>query len=240
MIEDFARQDVLSSVDRVIEEVLTAAGMSEPPIDTITLARDHLGIEVCLDRGQKQRGRAQRSAGREQIFLKPEPTEERHQWTVAHEIGEHLKPTLLERLGTPPEEARAMAGESLANLLAHHLLVPTRWFQTDAPSMSYDLLALKERYRTASHEVLALRMLDLPEPCVISIIDNDHLYRRRSNAWQVQRRLESPEQRCQHYVHDYGRPKLVQDGGWTVYGWPVHRIEWKREILRSQKDDWYS
>ena len=240
MTEDFSRQDVLSSVDRVIEQILTAAGMREPPIDTITLARDHLGIEGCVDLGQKQRGRAQRSAGREQIFLKPEPTGERHQWTVAHEIGEHLKPTLLERLGTPPEEARAMAGESLANLLAHHLLVPTRWFQTDAPSMSYDLLALKDRYRTASHEVLALRMLDLPEPCVISIIDNDHVYRRRSNAWQVQRRLEPPEQHCQHYVHDYGRPKLVQGEGWTVYGWPVHRMDWKREILRSQKDDWYS
>src|SRR5437899_1309133 len=118
-------------------------------------------MEVCLDQRQPQRGRAQRSGGQKQIFLRPEPTEERHQWTVAHEIGEHLKAALLARLGMEPGQTRAMAGESLANLFAYRLLVPTCWFKSDAVEADFDLLQLKERYRTASHEVIAWRFLDL-------------------------------------------------------------------------------
>src|SRR5262252_8985398 len=115
MSEELTREEVHHTVDRVIEELLTAAAQVAPPVDAITLARRHLGMVVCLDREQAQRGRAQRAAGRRQIFLRPEPTEERHQWTVAHEIGEHLKPSLLQRLGIPPEQTRGMMGESLAN-----------------------------------------------------------------------------------------------------------------------------
>ena len=66
-----------------------------------------------------------------------------------------------------------MAGESLANLFAYRLLVPSCWFAIDAKTMDYDLLALKKRYATSSHEVLAWRFLDLPEPCIITIIDDD-------------------------------------------------------------------
>jgi hypothetical protein len=64
-------------------------------------------------------------------------------------------------------------------------------------------------------------------------VDNGHLHRRKSNAWPIRKRLEPAEQKCQRYVHEQGRPKLLQDAGWTVQGWPVHQAEWKREILRS-------
>src|SRR5436309_2456160 len=123
MAEELSREEVLSTIDRAVEELLQSAGVVEPPVDAIALAQRHLGMIVCLDRRQPQRGRAQRAGGRRQIFLRPEPTLERHQWTVAHEIGEHLKASLLEQLGLPPEQTRAMAGESLANLFAHQLLV---------------------------------------------------------------------------------------------------------------------
>lgn len=233
MIEDLSREEVIEGVDRAVEELLTAAGIQGPPVDTIALAQKHLGMVVCLDRGQQQRGRAQRAAGRSQIYLRPEPTEERHQWTVAHEIGEHCKPRLLERLGVPPEQTKVMTGESLANLFAYHLLVPACWFAADARALDFDLLALKQRYRTSSHEVLAWRCLDLPEPCIISIIDNEHLYRRKSNAYPVRRQLEPAEVECQTYVNYYSRPKIIRKDGWTVQGWPVHQTDWKREILRS-------
>jgi hypothetical protein len=233
MTEDLQREEVVAAVDRLVAGLLQEAGIEGPPVDAIALAQRHLGMIVCLDQGQPQRGRAQRAAGRKQIFLRPEPSEERHQWTVAHEIGEHLKASLLEQLGIPPEQTRAMAGESLANLFAHHLLVPTCWFASDAPELAYDVLELKKRYRTSSHEVIALRFLDLPEPCIVTILDNEHISRRRSNAWPVRRELEPPERMCQEYVHYYSRPKVVQEDGWTVQGWPVHQADWKREILRS-------
>src|SRR5207237_7038946 len=116
---------------------------------------------------------------------------------------------------------------------AYRLLVASMWFATDAPQCDYDVLELKRRYRTASHEVIAWRMLDLPEPCIITILDNDHISRRRSNALRVRKKLEAPEQECQRYVHFYSRPTVVRENGWTVQGWPVHQADWKREILRS-------
>jgi Zn-dependent peptidase ImmA (M78 family) len=168
--------------------------------------------------------------------LRPEPTEERHQWTVAHEIGEHFKATLLQRLGLEPAETRAMSGESLANLFAYRLLVPGRWLAADARNLDYDLLELKKRYRTASHEVIAWRFLDLPASCIVTIIDNERISRRKSNAWPIRRRLEPAEHKCQRLVHEHGRPLRLQQEGWTVQGWPVHRLGWKREILRSVVD----
>ena len=151
----FPEKRLLRSIDRAVQDLLGAANIKAPPVDAIALAQHHLGITISLDRQQPQRGRAQRAAGHKQIFLRPEPTEERHQWTVAHEIGECLKTSLLERLGVTPEQTRSMAGESLANMLAYRLLVPTCWFAADAPASSYDLLELKKVYRTASHEVIA-------------------------------------------------------------------------------------
>jgi Zn-dependent peptidase ImmA (M78 family) len=236
MIDDLTREEVLGAVDRLVEGLLGQAGLTKPPVDAVALAEQHLGMEVILDGKQAQRGRAQRAAGQKQIFLRPEPTEERRHWTVAHEIGEHFKATLLERLGIQPAQTRAMAGESLANLFAYHLLVPASWFSADAPQVGYDLLELKKRYRTASHEVIAWRFLDLPAPCIITVVDNDAIYRRRSNAWTTRRQLEPAEQECQRYVHHFSRPRSVNESGWCVQGWPVHRTDWKREILRSVRD----
>lgn len=233
MNEELTREEVHEAVDRAVMELLDAAQIESPPVDAIALAQRHLGMIVCLDRRQPQRGRAQRSGGRKQIFLRPEPSEERHQWTVAHEIGEHFKADLLARLGMAPEQTRAMSGESLANLFAHRLLVPTRWFAADAPALDYDLLELKQRYRTASHEVLAWRFLDLPAPCVVTIVDNDHVYRRRSNSFRINRQLSAPEQECLRQVTRHDRPHLLRRDGWTVQGWPVHQADWKREVLRS-------
>jgi Zn-dependent peptidase ImmA (M78 family) len=239
MAEELIRDEVLAVIDRMVDELLDKAGMIEPPVDTIALAQRHLRMTIYLDQSQPQRGRAQRAGGKQQIYLKPEPTEERHQWTVAHEIGEHLKPSLMERLGLEPAEVKVMAGESLANLFAYHLLVPGCWFAGDARDLDFNLLKLKERYRTSSHEVIAWRFLDLPEPCIVTIIDNEHISRRRSNAWPTRRKLEPAEEKCQRYVHYYSRSKMIQEDGWTVHGWPVHQTDWKREILRSVADDVY-
>jgi len=227
------REEVLEIIDRAVADLLAAAGWEQPPVDAIALAQRHLGMPVGLDRRQQQRGRAQRSGGQKQIFLRPEPTEERHQWTVAHEIGEHQKAQLLARLGIAPGQTRAMAGESLANLFAYRLLVPTRWFAADAPAWSYDLPHLKQRYRTASHEVLAWRLLDLPEPCIITIVDNDHVSRRRSNSCRVTRQLTPIEDECRRYVNYYSRAQTLRRENWLVQGWPVHQADWKREVLRS-------
>ncbi len=237
MSEELSREEVVSTIDRAVEELLSADNQAGPAVDAVVLAQRHLGLKVCVDRRQEQRKRGRRTRGETQIFLAGDMGEEQQQWTVAHAIGKHLKPDLLGRLGIPPDQRPGLMGESLANLFASRLLVPTSWLQDEVRASDFDLLELKRRFRTASHEVIALRLLDLSEPCIITIIDNDHVSRRRSNAWRVRKELSDPEKLCQRYVSQYSRPNLVREQGWTVQGWPVHQADWKREILRSVVDE---
>src|SRR5207253_1793720 len=76
MRDELAREDVAGAIDRMVEELLRRGGVEQPPVDAIALAQRALGMLVCLDRRQPQRGRAQRAAGKPIIYLKPEPTEE--------------------------------------------------------------------------------------------------------------------------------------------------------------------
>lgn len=227
MSEDLTREEVHAAVDRAVEELLEAARVCTPPVDAVALAQRHLGMVVALDRDRPARGRGQRGSHH------PEPTAEQEQWTVAHEIGKRLEADLLRRLGIEAGGTRPMTGGSLTNLFAARLLVPSAWLSDDARACGHDLEALKERYATASHEVIARRLLDLPEPCIFTVVDNDHVHWRRSNAWPVRKALEPAERQCQRYVNHYSRPHVVRAGGWTVQGWPVHQPDWKREILRS-------
>ena len=234
-MENLENEDVVSNVDRMVVELLDRARISEPPVDAIGLAQKTLGIVVCLDSRQSARSRAQRSAGTRQIYLRPEPREERHQWTVAQEIGRSLKPQLLERLGVEPRGG--LSPVSLANLFATRLLVPTCWFKEDAPASDFDVLKLKGRYSTASHEVIAWRMLDLGDPCIMTIVDNDAIHRRRSNAVRTKRELSPAETKCRNRVHRTGEPWRLREDAWSVQCWPVHQDGWKREILRSVVDE---
>jgi hypothetical protein len=252
MSEDLSREEVHRAVDRAVEELLEAAGVTGPPVDALALARHHLGLLPVPGARRPEGGppakpapqlRSElrsRAGGRKQVSPGTESTAEQHQWAAAQAIGAHLKPDLLRRLGISPEEGRALRGESLANLLAGRLLLPASWFGDDARGCGYDLPELKRRYATASHELIAWRLLDLSAPCIITVVDNGHVHRRRSNAWRIGRDLEGPERECQRYVHHYSRPRVVCEGGWTVQGWPIHKPDWKREILRSvvDREDW--
>ncbi len=245
---ELTQEEVGLQVDRAVEALLEAAGCVRPPVDALQLARRHLGLAVCLDRRQPQRGRAQRSNGRGHIFLRPEPRLERRQWAVAHEIGEHLKLHLFLRLGLTADNLGdlggldRMTGESLADLFAQRLLVPQRWLAADARALDYELPQLKQVYSTASHEVIAWRLLDLPLPCLITIVDQGRVARRRGNAGPITpalAQLAPAERLCQQQVHEQGRPASVKQPGCTVRGWPIHQPDWKREILRTVlADEW--
>jgi len=234
--DELTREDLFQAADRLVEEVLSAAGVTRPPVDAVDLARRHFGMTVREEAAPNPRARVWGAGTGNALQLSPEASEESRQWTAARAVGARLKGDLLRRLGFDAGFRIGLSGESLPDLLARRLLTPGAWFAGDARGCDWDILELKRLYATAGHEVVAWRLLDLPTACVITVVENDHVHRRRSNAWRVSKTLQPAERECQRYVHGFSRPRVVSADGWTVQGWPLHRPDWKREILRSVAD----
>ena len=239
MLPQVADEELAAALDRPVAELLASAGLENPPVDAVALAK-RLGFTLAWDDGQSSRARLVRLAGRQpcgglSILLKHDPRPERRQWAVAHEIGEYLSPQVFNALGTDPQAAPLLAREKIANLLASRLLLPTDWFAADAAENDWDLLELKSRYATASHELIARRMLDFSIPVVISIIDQGRLEFRRSNVTGRVPPLSPLERTCWRKIHSEGLPTgPLEFGATVVRGWPIHEPDWRREILRLE------
>ena len=241
MLPEVAAEEFSAALDRVAEEVLAEAGVKRPPVEAVSVAAA-LGITVAWDDRQQRRGRYVRlrshrgGPAQATIVARPEPRPERRQWGVAHEIGEHVAWRVFARLGIDPREAPPDAREQVANHLAGRLLLPARWFAADATACAWDLLHLKGRYRTASHELIVRRMLEMPPPVIVSIFDNGALYLRRSNVPGRLPPVSRAELACRRAVYQQNRPRRMSDGPLAIQGWPVHEPGWKREILRAELD----
>lgn len=233
------QEELSATLDRVALEILDAGGVDQPPVDALELARA-LKIAVGMDPRQEGRARYVRLAGyrgREPqgtILLRPEPRLERRHWAVAHEIGEHTAWRVFEELGIDPRETVPTARETIANHLAGRVLVPSRWFSADAALCQWNLVGLKSRYATASHELLARRMLDFPPPIITSIFDQGRLSFRRSNVCGRVPPPSPAETACWRVVHERNQPYVFEQGQLCIRGWPVHEEGWKREILRTE------
>jgi hypothetical protein len=122
------------------------------------------------------------------------------------------------------------------------LLLPRRWFATDGGDHDWDLFELKDRYSTASHELIARRMLEMRAPVVITVCDQGRISWRRSNVTARAPGMLAEEKDVWRAAHESG---LVSDqtidsetGLERVQCWPVHELGWKREILRSEVAEW--
>jgi Zn-dependent peptidase ImmA (M78 family) len=242
MFAEISPEEFAISLDRVVDEILAEANWSTLPIDTLRLAK-RLGVEVVYD--DRQNGRARRvtlsdfkkNMGCEAIVLRPDPRPERLQWAIAHEIGERHAHRVFEILGIDPREAPNGARETVANLMTGRLLLPSQWFHRDAVACGWNLLELKQAYSTASHELIARRMLDFESWVTITVYDNGQQTFRRSNRFRVKPEMTSTERDCQREVADQGLPILAEVPGMRVWGWPIHEPEWRREILRAEREE---
>jgi hypothetical protein len=123
--------------------------------------------------------------------------------------------------------------ERLANLLANRLLLPGDWFGPDGRRCGWDLLALKQIYGTASHEIIARRMLDFSTPVMISVYDHNQLTWRRSNVPGCLPALSRSEIACRRCAYETGEPAQEDN----VTAWAIHEPDWKREIVRVELND---
>ncbi len=238
MLSEIATEEFAAALDAVAGEVLNEAVWVTPPIDCLQLAR-RLGVEVAFDSRQAGRGRfvdlrSIASLARESILLRPEPRPERVQWAVAHELGEKFAHRVFAALGVDPREAPRGARETVANCLAGRILLPSDRFGRDARACGWDLAGLKARWATASHELIARRMLDFEPWIVITVFDNGRQTFRGANRYCRKPELAAGEIECRRLVASQGLPQTVEKSGYRVQGWPIYEAQWRREILRTE------
>lgn len=242
MLPEFTPRDLSVALDEIAEELLERAGIGAPPVDAFQVAAA-CRLSVMADELQEGRARFVRlrrqPAGGEagSIFVRSDPRPERVQWAIAHEIGESQAARVFQQLGVGGAEAAAGAREDVANALAGHLLLPTRWLAPDAADCRWDLLELKRRYRTASHELIARRMLEFEPPAIITVCDKGRVTWRRSPLYARPPRPSPEERRCWHLAHETGEAQRGCWRGLEIRAWPVHEPDWKREILRTELPD---
>jgi Zn-dependent peptidase ImmA (M78 family) len=247
MLSEIPDEELAAALDVCASEVLWEAGLTEPPVDAVAVARE-IGLVVTRDETLPYRGhfvrlaeREERGGGQATIVIGQAERPEREQWAVAHEIGESVAFRVFERLGVRFDEALPTARELVANRLANALLLPRRWFVKDGRELDWDLFALKEQYETASHELIARRMLEMRPGVVITVCDQGRIFWRRSNVTARPPEMLAEEKAVWRDVHAVGLPLDefldMETGLSRVRCWPVHEEGWKREILRSEIAD---
>ena len=191
---------------------------------------------MVYDQGLAGRGRQKPLGGRPCIFLRPDDRPERLQWAAAHELGETVAWQVFEAVGgaewAASRDELPPLREQVASELASRILLPGEWFRAACRECDTDLPELKQQFSTASHELIAWRLLDLPVPSTVAIFDEGQATRRRSNFSRGRLPVEPAELGCRDEAARTGRKCVVQTPRVMVTAWPVHEENWRREILR--------
>lgn len=242
MLPEIAREELAATLDATALEILADAAIGHPPVDAFRVA-EALEITVALDDHQQGRARLVRLAdyrGRDShatILLRPEARSERRQWALAHELGECFAWRVFSALGVDPRETPVGSREAVANQLAGRLLLPRAWLAEDGPTLDWDLFALKNIYATASHELIARRMLDFSAPIIVTIFDHARVTMRRANVRGRVPPSSGLERECWEESRRTNGTCELREGLRRIRAWPVHEPDWKREILRTDLEE---
>jgi predicted transcriptional regulator len=248
MLPEIPEEQVRAAVEGIALEVLAEGDVFGPPVDMGVLA-ERLGIVVARDGSSETRARFVRiggasAGGQATILLADDPRPERRHWAIAHEIGESQAYRVFSELGVGAADAPPAAREAVANRLAGCLLLPREWFLADGSALDWDLAELKARYATASNEMIARRMLEMPPPVIITLLDQGNLQWRKSNRHFRTPPLTPPEIDAWKVAHERAQPARCEqaalpEGIEDVRAWPVHEPGWRREIVRTAlADEW--
>lgn len=247
MLTEIPVEQQAEVINDCVREILAEAGVDHPPVDALLMA-ERLGLVVAQDHQSDVRARFVRvgqpnRSGRGTILLADDPRPERRQWAVAHEIGEFAAHRVFAQVGIDPTELVSAEREQMANHLANAVLLPFEWFRADGFALDWDLFELKQIYSTASHELIARRMLAMSPAVIVTLFDLGKLVWRRSNVLHRPPPLVPAESATWQAAHEKCQPAQYEcrdlpEGLRDVRCWPVHEPEWQREILRTALEDW--
>jgi len=247
MLSEIPSEQFAAALNACAREVLAECLITAPPVDALLLA-ERLDLLVARDATMQQRARFVRlgqtnGAGRGTILLADEPRPERRHWAVAHEVGESIAYRVFTALGVSLVDIPTSGRETVANQLASCLLLPHDWFAADGNALDWDLLELKLIYATASHELIARRLLEMRPAVIVTLFGQGLPQWRQSNVVARPPRLTSPEIETWKTAHQRAKPARYygQDLPAGIDGvrcWPVHEPSWRREIMRTTLQEW--
>lgn len=243
-MSDFSQDELLETIDRQVNQLLRQHGQHVPPVRAIELVQAAFGYPVReLDPEEEAelaaRGRPlqpSRRRSREIVFNSMLSREARNT-LCARAIAKELIPAILTKLGVAEGTENRSASLQLIGLITPRVLLPSQWFDRHASRCGYDLWKLKEVFETAGYEMIATRLLDLEEACIIALVDDGEVVGRRGNRMPATKKLTVAEQRCLDQVGELGEPQTVRHDGWTVRGWPIPTGPFNRIILRSVPEE---
>ncbi|MEO1498701.1 MAG: ImmA/IrrE family metallo-endopeptidase [Planctomycetota bacterium] len=225
-------QEALGRVlDRVADDLLWEAAVDRPPVNAFRVAQ-RLGLRVVRNARIEERGRFVRHghAWAGSVIVGAEARPERRHWAVAHEIGEAFAHRVHDSAGDEFDPAEPGVREQLANALAGRLLAPRRWLEGVYRDLGGDLIETKRVFATASHELIARRLLEtLGQGLIVTVFDHYCVSWRRGGGYDRPPALLPAERLAQRRAHRTGRVVEIIDD-LTVRAWPVHEPGWKREI----------
>lgn len=238
---DFSQEELIETVERFVAGMLERAGVVSAPVDALDVAERHLGVPVEWvepaeeDDSDRRRPRPRPSGAG--IALSTDMSAEQRQRAAADGIARLLLPDIFRKLGVPLGSESKQFAAHVRGLVGARVLIPTRLLRSALRDCKYDVPALAAVFRTASMEAVALRLLDLDDPCVIAIVDDGVVASRRANRMPATRKLEPAEQECVDQVTELDLPHRARQGEWTAWGWPVPGRPFRRIILRAVRDD---
>lgn len=232
---DLPAEQMRRGIDRAVEEMLAEVALVEPPVSAIAVAKS-LGLYVSFDRRLANRARFVRVQGAGGgIFLRQDDRPERLQWAAAHELGEASASRIAECIGANATEFAPRDREKLANQFAAALLLPAAWFARVGDGCDWELPALKAAFSTASHELIARRMLQFAPESVVTIFDEGRLTFRGRSYEGRSPPPNAAELAAQRGAHHDAKPSEHWDELQRIRAWPIHEPHWRREILRTEQ-----
>lgn len=238
---DFSQEELVETIDRLVAGLIERAGFTAGPVDALVLAEHHLGLPVQFvepaeeDESGRRRPRA-RPAG-SGITLTTDMSEEQQHRAAAGGIAQLLMPEIFHKLGVVVGAESKQFVTHVRGLVVPRVLIPRRLLRAALRDCKYDIPALKKVFTTASMEMIALRLLDLDQPCVIAVVDDGVVATRRGNQAPASRKLSDAEQECVTRVTELDLPHRARVGEWTAWGWPVPHRPFRRILLRAVPDD---
>ncbi|MGC3966450.1 MAG: ImmA/IrrE family metallo-endopeptidase [Pirellulales bacterium] len=224
-------------LDRFVGRLLVRLQIEGPAVDAVAVAK-RLGIVVATDRGMT--GRARRcllsvGAGRSQaaIYVCPEERPERRQWSIAHELGEHLAAEIFAESGLGKQDATSERREQSANDFASALLLPRSRFVRQGETDDWDLPTLKQVFWSASHALIARRIAAVLPGSQVTIVDDGRVTTRLSNA-NCRSPLQPGECAMLKRCAKSGAVQERRFANVRLRCWPIHEAARRREILLTQ------